>query len=241
MRTVLAIVRKELQIYLVSPIAYVVTILYILINSFFFSYITVQHRESDLRGIFINQNIFFLLFLIPAITMRLISEEKRAGTIEVMLTAPVTDWQVVLGKYISAMSMFAMMFVLTVYYPIVLTIFGDPEISVIVSGYIGLFLVASFFIAVGVFSSALTQNQILSFVISFIILFFFWLMGSLGEVHFFRTIPYGRHVMSYLGMSSHFDDFTKGIVDTGHIFYFGSLSFLFLFMAKNRVESRKWS
>jgi len=241
-RNILTIITKELKIYLVSPIAYVVTILYLMINSFFFSFTTVNYLESDLRGIFVQQNQFFLLFIIPAITMRLFSEEKRVGTIELLLTQPITEWELVLGKFLSALTLFAMMLAFTLFYPIVITVFGEPELSVIFSGYVGLLLLAGFFIAIGTFASTLTQNQILSFVIAFIIIMtMFVAIGPLADLPFFATVPYAKPVFNYLNATPHFNAFVKGVVDTSHIFYFVSFYFLFLFLAKQKIESRRWN
>jgi ABC-2 type transport system permease protein len=240
MTAILALINKEIKVFLVSPIAYVVTILYLLINSFFFSFVTVNYREADLKGIFVQQNIFFLLFIIPALTMRLFAEEKRSGTLEVLLTKPLSDWQLVLGKYLAVCLMFVLMLAFTLYYPIIIMLFGTPELSVIISGYLGLLLVALLFIAIGIFASSLTQNQILAFVIAFIMIFFFWVIGSVAETEWAAHIPYAKDFFKYLGMQRHFNVFVNGVFDTSHIFYFLSLAFFFLYLTKLKMESRKW-
>ena len=237
MRNTLAVAERELKSYFVSPIAYVVTALFLLISGFLFSVILLQSNEATLRYLFSNLGVIWL-FITPALTMRLLAEEARTGTIELLLTNPVRDFEVVLGKYLGALAFLLVMLAFTLYYPALLFIFGepDPDVGPMVSGYLGVILQAAAFLAVGLLASSLTQNQIVAAVLTFAILLIMWLSESVAN---FVGRPVGD-VMRYLSVTSHFQDFSRGVIDTSHVIYFLSVVAAALFLTLLSLQSRRW-
>lgn len=235
MRNALTIARKELSTYFVSPVAYVVTAAFLVLMGYFFSLILFYTREASMRGLFFNMAIILLL-VSPALTMRLLAEEQRMGTIELLLTAPVRDWEVVLGKFLAGVAFFLTMLVLTGFYPLILLRFGNPDLGPILGGYLGIFLLGSAFMAVGVFASSLTQNQIVAAIVGFGLLLILWLSDAAGGL---VGGPVGDF-LNALSLANHFDDFTKGIVDSVHLIYYLSVIVAFLFLATRMLETRRW-
>ncbi|MFH1485384.1 MAG: ABC transporter permease subunit [Chloroflexota bacterium] len=235
MRNALAISGKEVRSYYASPIAYVVTAVFLVITGYFFAFNIVNMQEATIRG-FLYPGSFVLLLLAPILTMRLLAEEQKMGTLELLLTAPVRDVEVVLGKYLASMIIFVVMLALTLYYPLILFIFGDPDPGPIVSGYLGLLLVGAAFMAMGLLASSLSSNQIVAAVIGFGVLLILWVIS--GAAGFLTGPP--RDVVNYLALPAHFGDFAIGVIDTKHIIYYLSLSALFLFLAVRFLETRRW-
>jgi ABC-2 type transport system permease protein len=235
MRNALTIARKELSTYFVSPVAYVVTAAFLVLMGYFFSLIMFYTREASMRGLFLNMAIILLL-VSPALTMRLLAEEQRMGTIELLLTAPVRDWEVVLGKFLASVGFFATMLALTGFYPLILVRFGNPDLGPILTGYLGVFLLGSAFMAGGLFASSLTQNQIVAAIVGFGLLLILWLSHAAGGL---VGGPVGDF-LDALALSSHFDDFTKGVVDSTHLIYYLSIIAAFLFLATRSLETRRW-
>jgi ABC-2 type transport system permease protein len=235
MLNALTIARKELTTYFVSPVAYVVTAFFLVVAGFFFYFILYFSREASLRGLFSNVAIV-LLFVGPGLTMRLLAEEQRMGTIELLLTAPVRDWEVVVGKFIASLAFYMFMLALTILYPIILMRFGNPDIGPILSGYLGMLLLGATFLAAGVLTSSLTQNQVVAFIIAFAILLILWLADVAGNAIGGQV----GNILNYLSIVAHFDDFTKGVIDTSHLIYYLSLIAAFLFLATRVMEARRW-
>ncbi|MFQ6057700.1 MAG: ABC transporter permease [Anaerolineae bacterium] len=235
MRNALTIAGKELNTYFVSPVAYVVTAAFLVITGYFFSLIVFYTREASLRGLFHNMAIILLL-ISPALTMRLLAEEQRMGTIELLLTSPVRDWEVVLGKFLASLTLFAVMLALTLSYPLILKRFGNPDLGPLLGGYLGILLLGGAFLSVGLFTSSLTQNQIVAAILGFGALLILWLAdlpsGFLGASL--------RGLFDYLALSGHFDDFTKGVIDTQHVIYYLSVIAAFLFLSTRVLETRRW-
>ncbi len=235
MRNTVTIAQKELATYFVSPIAYVVTAFFLVVAGFFFYFILYFSREASLRGLFFNVAIV-LLFVGPSLTMRLLAEEQRMGTIELLLTSPVRDWEVVLGKFLGSLVFYIFMLALTLLYPLILMRFGNPDVGPMLTGYLGLLLLGATVLAAGVFTSSLTQNQVVAFVIAFAILMIMWLADAAGQA---VGGSFGG-ALNYLSIAAHFDDFTKGVIDTSHVLFYLSLIAAFLFLATRVVEARRW-
>ena len=237
MRNTLAVAERELKSYFVSPIAYVITALFLLISGFLFSVILLQSNEATLRYLFSNLGVIWL-FITPALTMRLLAEESRTGTIELLLTNPVRDIEVVIGKYLGALGFLLVMLACTLYYPALLFIFGepDPDVGPMISGYVGVILQGAAFLAVGLLASSLTQNQIVAAVLTFAILLIMWLSESVAN---FVGRPIGD-LMRYLSVTSHFQDFSRGVIDTTHVIYFLSVVAAALFLTLLSLQSRRW-
>ncbi len=236
MNSVFAIAQRELKSYFASPVAYVVTALFLVMSGYLFSAILVQSQEASMRFIMQNLSVIFL-FIMPFLTMRLLAEEQRTGTVEILLTNPVRDHEVVIGKFLGATIFFLVMLVFTLYYPFLLMTYGNPDRGPIMSGYLGLLLQGMAFLAVGLFASSLTQNQIIAAVLTFTVLLVLWLAEAASNI---LGAPM-RDVLRYLSITSHFQDFPRGVIDTAHIVYFLSIVVASLFLATLSLQTRRWN
>jgi len=236
-RNIATITLKELKSYLTSPMSYIVTCIFLLLTgTFFTTYLAgTQYSDTSIRGFVESSQVLLLLFA-AVLTMRLIAEERKLGTWELLLTAPARDTEVVLGKFLSSLAVLVTMLVLTLYYPILLIILGDPDMGPIGTSYLGLFLLGSASLAVGIFASSLTSNQIVSAVVAGGILFALW---SVGMAASFVPEALGE-ILSYLSLSYHFNDFIRGVVDTRAIIYYLSITALFLYLAIRSLETGRW-
>lgn len=237
MRNIATITLKELKSYLTSPMSYIVTCIFLLLTgTFFTTYLaSTQYSDTSIRGFVESSQVLLLLFA-AVLTMRLIAEERKLGTWELLLTAPVRDTEVVLGKFLSSLAVLVTMLVLTLYYPILLIILGDPDMGPIGTSYLGLFLLGSAALAVGIFASSLTSNQIVSAVVAGGILFALWFVGMAAS---FVPEALGE-ILSYLSLSYHFNDLIRGVVDTRAIIYYLSVTALFLYLAIRSLETGRW-
>jgi len=232
------IASKEFRSHLTSPMAYIVTFVFLLITGTFFStYLTgTGYTDTSIAG-FLNPGNLLLLLFASVLTMRLLAEEKKMGTWELLLTAPVRDSEVVLGKFLGSLGILLSMLALTLYYPLLLVWFGDPDIGPIVTSYIGLILLGSSAMAVGLFASSVTSNQIVAAVISGAILFALWFVGSAVAL-----VPANiGELLAYVSLMHNFGDFTVGIIDTRAIIYYLSIIALFLFFTIRSIETGRWS
>jgi len=249
MNNVLAIARKELSSYFASPIAYVVVGFFALMFGFFFYSLllyfdrqslqaagqAVNVNEQFLRPVFLNATVIFL-FVLPLVTMRTYSEEKRSGTIELLLTAPLTDLQIILGKFLGAMGLYAAMLAITLVHVGLLFVFGNPEWRPVVTTYLGLLLMGGCFISVGLLISSLTKNQIVAGMITFGVFLMLWVINWIASF----MGPTTQQVLNYLSITDHLDDFTKGIIDTKHLVYYVSFITFGLFLTARSVDTERW-
>ncbi len=238
MRSTLTIARRELTGLLFSPIGYVVLALFALGSALIF-YIGFAPGNHATMRITYDGVVWLLVFLAPAISMRLISEELSRGTIERLMTSPLGDTQIIVGKWLAALGFFALLLVPLVVQAVVLEINADPDLGPVSTGLIGLLLVGALYLAIGTFASAATENQIIAFLLTvFIICGFTFLLYFLPEVSF---IPPGiRAAMVYANVNRQFAEFNKGLIDVRNFVYFASVTALFLFMAVKLLESRRW-
>ena len=237
MRNIGIICRKELSSYLASPMAYIVTAIFLALSgTFFATYLAgTGYADTTIRG-FLNAAQILILLFAAVLTMRLVAEEKKLGTWEFLLTSPIKDSDIILGKFFGSLAVLAGMLVLTLYYPILLEIFGDPDLGPIATSYLGLILLGSACLSVGIFASTLSSNQIVSAVVAGGILFALWFLGAVGGL-----APGGLgEVLSYLSLSYHFPDFMRGIVDTQAIVYYVTVTVLFLYFAAGSIETGRW-
>jgi len=254
MRNIWAICKKEIKTYFTSPIAYVViTVFLVLVGFFFYSLIWWFNSQSlqmarnpyYLQQMNINQMVYsplfhnisiILLLMIPLLTMRLFSEEMKIKTDELLYTCPVSINQIILGKYFASLFVLVVMLAFTGVLSIFTFAYGNPEIAPILNGYLGLFLMGAAFMAVGIFFSSLTENQIVSAILTFGTLLLFWILNwasySAGGIW--------KSVLNYLSFFQHFDDMTKGILDTTDVVYYISFSFFGLFLTHSVIQSRRW-
>lgn len=234
MKNIYYVFKKEMKSYFVSPLAYTVVAVFLFITGYFFYVILANTHDASLRILFGNMSIILLL-ISPVLTMRLVAEERKLGTDEFLLTAPLKSVEVVLGKYFAAVCLFLFMAVLSLEYFVVLKLVGDPEMGPLYTGYFGLMLLGATYCAVGIFTSALSDNQMVSAMIGFGILLMFWVIDWFSSV----ATPEWSRFLNSLSMLSHFDSFQKGVIDTTDLFYFFAIIFLFLFMTTKLVESRR--
>jgi len=252
LRNILAIAGKEVRSYFASPIAYIIIGLFaLLFGWFFYVYLHVFVEQSErmgmmgggnvnvneqmIRGVLQNAAVI-ILFVMPMITMRTYSEEKRSGTIELLLTSPVTDVQIILGKFLGAMALFCAMLLVTLIDVAILFRLGNPEWRPVAAGYLGLLLMGGCFVAVGLLISSLTKNQIVAGFMTFAVFLMLWVINWLSD----SAGPTGRAIVSFLSITDHFDDFTKGIIDTKHLVYYLSFITFGLFLTAKSVDSERW-
>jgi ABC-2 type transport system permease protein len=248
------IFKKEMRLYFTSPVAWVVLTIFLFIAGYFFSSIfsffsqaSIQSAmnpqmgrdlnvtDSVMRPLFSNISVILLL-LMPLVTMRLFAEERRAGTIELLLTYPVRDGAVLAGKYLAALALYALMIGLTVLYPLIVVYFARLEWGPVLTGYLGLLLMGATFIAVGVFASSLTENQIVAAVTTFGVLLIFWILGWSAD---YAGGALGR-VLQFLSLLEHNDSFSKGVLDTKDVLYYVNFTALALFLTLRSLEARRW-
>ncbi|MGD9159521.1 MAG: ABC transporter permease subunit [Desulfobacteraceae bacterium] len=220
------IFKKEFNAYFISPIAYIVISVFLLVTGWFFFSTFFIYNQADMRSFFSLLPLVFA-FIVPAITMRLFSEELNVGSYEILLTMPVTYIDIVLGKFIAAVVFIAAMLVPTLSYPIFISFIGQLDWGPVIGGYIGALLLGATFSAVGLFSSSLTRNQIISFIIATAICFAL----TLVERMLFFVPVYVVTFLEYLGANYHFQNIAKGIIDSRDVLYFISMSFVGLYAA----------
>lgn len=251
MRNVIAIADKELRSYFASPIAYILIGFFLLpFGVFFYLYLGAFVKQSLQMAQFggamnINQQVIryvlqnasvIILFVMPMITMRTYSEEKRSGSIELLLTSPVTDVEIILGKFFGALGLYIAMLAVTLLYMAILFVYGNPEWRPLVAAYLGLLLMGAAFVSIGLLISSTTSNQIVAGVVTFVVFLLFWIVGWFAET----AGPTIGPITSWLSITEHFDDFSKGIIDTKHVLYYLSLITFGLFLTAKSVDTERW-
>jgi ABC-2 type transport system permease protein len=252
-RNTLAMADKELRSYFASPIAYILIGFFsLLFGWFFYVYLMAFNQQSQqmmqfgqggganinqmmIRGLFQNTAVI-ILFVMPMITMRTYSEEKRSGTIELLLTSPVTDLEIIVGKFLGALALYAAMLLVTMLYMVMLFKISNPEWRPVAAGYLGLLLMGGCFLSAGLFISSLTKNQIVAGFLTFATFLMLWIINWIGE----SSGPMTRDIVAYLSIVEHFDDFARGIVDTKHVVYYLSFITFGLFLTAKSVDSERW-
>lgn len=237
MTNTLTIARREMNAFFFSPIAYVVMCVFVLLAGLMFLLTSFAPGEPATLRMLFFWLVWILIAIVPAISMRLLSEELRSGTIETLMTSPVTDLQVVVGKWLGGLGFFAVLLAPTLLYVILLAIWADPDYGPIFTGYLGLLLVGGLYMAIGTFASVMTRNQIIAFLLTvFIILMLTFVTYFLPQL-----LPPGwAEAMYYLNVNEQYDDFAKGLIDSSNFAYFLSGIALFLTLAVKAIESRKW-
>jgi ABC-2 type transport system permease protein len=219
--------------YFNSPIAYIVISVFLLLSGWFFFTPLFLVGQSTLRGFFSFTPILFIMF-IPAITMRLIAEEVKVGTLEWLTSMPLRDIDVVLGKFLAALGLIAVALAMTIPYPISVDMVGSLDWGPVIGGYIGLLLLAGAFIAVGLFASSLTENQIVAFIIGVSLCFTFYM---LDKVAFFLPEQFGA-VFQYLSVDYHFRNISRGVIDTRDLLFYLGMMVIGLFLTVESLKRR---
>jgi ABC-2 type transport system permease protein len=253
MRNIWIICRKELRSYFASPIAYILLTIFAVIFGFFFwnvlAFFVIEGMESQMRGqmspMNINeqvvrpllQNVSVIgLFFIPLITMRLFAEEKRTGTIELLVTSPVRDIEIVIGKWLAAMALYGCLLLFTAVNFAFLFRYGNPDWKPLAVGYLGLLLLAGGLLAIGTFISTLTKNQIVAGAVTFGVCLLLWVLEWVSGY----DSSTWAHVLSYISVVTHFDSFGRGVIDSKDTIFYATVIFLGLFFTVRSVESLRW-
>jgi ABC-2 type transport system permease protein len=252
MGNILAIAQKELKSYFASPIAYVIIGFFALVFGWFYivsvNYFMQASLQMGLPGQGqINVNAMAIrpllanvsvvaLFVLPLITMRTYSEEKRSGTIELLLTSPLTDFQIIMGKFLGAVGLYALMLGVTVVHMGLLFVYGNPEWKPIVTGYLGLLLMGGSFISMGLWISSMTKNQIVAGMVTFALFLLMWTINWAVD----SAGPVMQKVLQAVSITGHFDDFSKGVVSLSNLVYYLSFIGFGLFLTAKSVDSERW-
>lgn len=235
MNKIIALTKKELLSYFSSPIAYIILIATLSLFNVFFYLIVDQNREVSLRDIFQLMEFMFV-FLIPLLTMRLFSEEKANGTMEFLLTAPLTHTMIVMGKYLSILIFYSLMIGSTITYYFIVEYFGTPDVASILSGYLGIWLEGAFFIAVGLLVSSWTSNQIIAAMVSYVILFSIYFSTSFTP---YFTGPMAEF-FTQLSTRTHLENFIVGIITPSDVFYYVTGILLCLVLTRLSIDNKLW-
>ncbi len=235
MRNAWTIAVREFKSYLSSFMGYAVIAGFLLVSGFLHVAVILHLNEASMRISFHNMSVILLL-VVPVITMRLFSEEKRLRTIELLMSSPVTEAQAVLGKYIGALLFLLVMLAPTLSYYGFLEAYGDPDRGAIFAGYVGIFLLGAVFISFGLLTSALTSNQVAAAVMAFAVLLLLWVIEWISG----RTGGSISEFLSYISVYHHLDDFMRGVLDSRGIFYYLSLIFLCLYGTSRIIYATKW-
>ena len=234
--TVKYIFLKELRSFFNSPVAYIVIVVFLAILGWFFTSNLFIANISSLRTVF-EMTPFLLLFFAPAMTMRLISEEKKGGTLELLMTKPVKESEIIVGKFLAAWALYFFTLLPTLCYYITVSIVGDLDVGPVIGGYLGLMLVGAVFLAVSVFGSSITENQVVAFIVSFLIVFalfmidkvLFYLPGSLASI------------FEYLSVDYHFSNIARGVIDSRDLIYYATAVGFSLLLGTIVLQRRRWA
>ncbi len=234
MENILVIFKREFRSYFDSPVAYIVLMFSLAIVGYFFTTNLFLQNQADLRTLFGLIPLLFVFF-IPAISMRLIAEEKKNGTIELLFTYPIRDSEIVLGKYLAALGLIAVLLLFTLVYTFSVSLLGNLDGGQTLAGYVGLFLMGGTYLAIGIFASAITENQIVAFIVALAIsLFFFFL----DKVLIFVPASLAN-ILQYMAIDYHFQNISRGVIDSRNLIYYFSMIFVGLLLASHALSRRK--
>jgi gliding motility-associated transport system permease protein len=231
----LTIARREMRAYFNSPVAYIVVTVFLVLAGYLFFTQALLGGQAEMRPLFDISPLLFVFFA-PAITMRLLAEERRVGTFQLLITLPLRDRDVVIGKFLGALGLLATAIALTLFYPLTLSRLGDLDGGAVIGGYLGLLLMGAAYLGIGLMASAWTRNQIVAFIVAFAICFALFLMGRLGQL----VPPALAPVIEYLSLTTHFENIARGVIDTRDVLYYASLIGACLFVAVQSLASRQW-
>jgi ABC-2 type transport system permease protein len=235
MSPALVISRREIRTYFNSPVAYIVVTVFVGITGYLFFTQLFLEKQAELRQLF-GFMPFLFMFMVPAITMRLLADEKSTGTLELLSTMPVRDWEVVVGKFLAALALLGTAVGLTLVFAISVRSLGPLDRGPAIGGYLGLLLMGGAFVAIGVMCSAFTRNSIVAFIASFGICFALYLFGKLTQF-----VPEAlQPLIAFLSIDGHFENIGRGVVDSRDVIYYLSVIGTSLLLATTSLESRRW-
>ncbi|MBE7053824.1 MAG: ABC transporter [Ruminococcaceae bacterium] len=233
----LAIYKRELKSYFYTPLGYVFVAFFMLVAGWIFSQENLMRADGELRRLFVNL-ILIMVVLIPILTMRLMAEEKNTKTDQLLLTSPISVVSIVVGKILSAFTVLFITLVVSLIFPFIISKYTEPAWGEIFGMYIGFFLMGISFISIGVFISSLTENQVISATITFVILFALYIVYSVSA---YIKDPAFEVVLKYISIATRFNDFSKGIINIESVVYYLSIVVLFGFLTVNQIEKRRWT
>jgi len=233
MKNTLNIFRKELKGYFISPIAYIVISIFLILTGWFFFSTFFLYGQAEMRGFFSLLPIIFS-FIIPAITMRLFSEEFNTGSYELLLTLPVSSMNIILGKFLAASAFASIMLIPTLFYSLFISFLGDLDWGPVIGGYVGAVLLGAAFSAIGLFASSITRNQIIAFIIGMSLCF---LLTLVDKILFFLPES-ALSVFQFLGADFHFKNISKGVIDSRDLLYFLSVCFVMLYSTNMVIQEK---
>lgn len=234
MNNIMVIARREFKSYFDSPVAYIVLTFFLIVTGYFFTSNLFLANQADLRTLWGIVPLLFVFF-IPALSMKLLAEEKKSGTIELLYTYPIKDSEIVVGKYLAALGLLGVLVACTIVYAITIGSLGNMDSGQAVAGYIGLILMAASYLAIGVFATSVTDNQIVAFILALFVSFFFFIAD---KILFF--LPGGiAGIFEYLAIEYHFQNAARGVIDSRNLLYFGSIIFFGLLLASHALSRRR--
>jgi len=240
MKNICTIFKREFWAYFNMPIAYIFITFFLVILNTMFMIRFFLINEASMRGYFGMLPMFFLFF-VPAVTMRLWSEERKVGTYEILFTLPMKTWHVVLGKFLASYAFLIITIALTCTIPITIAALSKPDWGPIIGAYIGAVLLGGVYLAVGAFASSITENQIVAFIIGVSLSFILLIIGFPSITMFISSVSPGlSSFFSYIGVTTHFENISKGILDSKDIIYYFSMIFFFLLLNNYQLESKKY-
>ncbi len=235
----LAVYQRELKGYFYSPIAYIFMGFFLLITGFFFYAYNIGPAQANYNGMLSNLMFLFML-TVPILTMRSLSEERKNKTDQLLLTSPTSVTSVILGKYFAACSVFLLTLVISFVYPATLFIYGNPSLAEIMTGYIGFFLLGAALISVGVFISALCENQVTSAIVTLVVLLAMFI-GAASLIQQLISVTWINSLLSWFSVYQRFTPFSQGLLSLTEVFYYLSFAAVFVFLTVRTVERRRWS
>jgi ABC-2 type transport system permease protein len=235
MSTSVTVAKREIKAYFNSPVAYIVVTVFMLLAGYLYWSQLFLEKQTELRYYFSLTPLIFT-FIVPAITMRLLAEEKGSGTLEMLITMPVRDWEVVVGKFLAGLTMLGAIVGMTMFYAITLALLGPIDKGPVLTGYLGLLLMGGSYVAIGVMASSLTRNQIVAFILAFAISFALFIFGQIVQYAPDWLAP----VLAFLSMGNHFESLSRGVVDSRDVIFYLSVMVVSLVIATASLESRKW-
>ncbi|MGV3523934.1 MAG: ABC transporter permease [Candidatus Sericytochromatia bacterium] len=235
MNAVWALTLKELRSYFVSPIAYVVTAMFLLISGYFFTLILSITKDAGMMSYLFGNMAVVLLLISPLISMRLFAEEQRNKTMELLMTSPISDAGIVMAKFLASALFLLLMLATTLHFPILLLVLGRPDVYPMLSGYLGIFLMGCSFLAIGMLTSTWTQNQIVAAISAFAISLLLWFLGASSSLS-----GGAGQLLAYLSLNTHYESFAKGLLSVSDLLYYLSLIGILLFLTIRSLETRRW-
>jgi ABC-2 type transport system permease protein len=236
MKNTLTVAAKEFRGYFTSPVAYVVIFGFLFVSGLIFVLtVTMPQAQTSNYGGVLQSMVFITLLMTPMLTMSLVALERQRGTLELLMTRPISDWSIIAGKYLAAVGLYVCMLIVTLLFPVLMSVGGTMEWGPVLSGYLGVLCAGLAFLAIGVFGSSVTADQVSAALGTIGLLLLLWIIGFVGQL-----VP-GRpgDVLTHLSFIENFKDFASGVIDTKNVVYFLSMAGFFLFLCERIVESRR--